>query len=151
MGKFIKEKNVILIYRLCSIKFLKTIENRSCPIDERWLDVLAELWYIKYLTKNQTATFMMLLDWFAYKFFMPIQVQYAAQYINQYELIVHPSCTNLKEELENYCWDRDKNTNEYINKPVDSYNHLLDALRYAVEELSRGWKLKSISKSSFGL
>ena len=73
------------------------------------------------------------------------------QYLNQYEIIVHPSCTNLKEELENYCWDRDKNTNEYINKPVDSYNHLLDALRYAVEELSRGWKLKSISKSSFGL
>ena len=88
MGKFIKEKNVILIYRLCSIKFLKTIENRSCPIDERWLDVLAELWYIKYLTKNQTPTFMMLLDWFAYKFFMPIQVQYAAQYINQYERVI---------------------------------------------------------------
>ena len=73
------------------------------------------------------------------------------QYLNQYNIIVHPSCVNTLQELENYCWDKDKQTNEYINKPVDNYNHILDALRYAVEELSRGWKLKSISKTSFGL
>lgn len=88
LGKFINEKNVIFIYRLCSIKFLKAIENKSCPIDERWLNVLAELWYIEYLAKTKTTNFIMMLDWFAYKFFMPIQVQYAAQYINQYKRVI---------------------------------------------------------------
>ena len=73
------------------------------------------------------------------------------QYLNQYNIIVHPKCVNTLQELENYCWDKDKQTNEYVNKPVDNFNHILDALRYAVEELSRGWKLKSISKSAFGL
>ena len=73
------------------------------------------------------------------------------QYVNQYQIIVHPRCSNLKLELENYCWSKDKNTNEYTNKPVDEYNHLLDALRYALEELSRGWKVKSISRNMFGL
>ena len=30
----------------------------------------------------------MVLDWLAYNFFMPIQVHYAAQYINQYERVI---------------------------------------------------------------
>lgn len=73
------------------------------------------------------------------------------QYVNQYEIIVHPSCTNTITELENYCWAKDKATNEYINKPEDNFNHILDALRYALEELSRGWKIKTISRNMFGL
>lgn len=73
------------------------------------------------------------------------------QYVSQYQLIIHPKCTNIVTELENYCWAKDKNTNEYVNKPVDEYNHLLDALRYALEEMSRGWKVKSISRNMFGL
>lgn len=73
------------------------------------------------------------------------------QYLNQYKIYVHPSCTNTIMEFENYCWAKDKATNEYINKPEDNFNHLLDALRYAVEELSRGWKIRSINKNMFGL
>lgn len=73
------------------------------------------------------------------------------QFLNQFKIYVHPSCTNTLEELENYCWDKDKQTNEYTNKPVDNFNHILDALRYAVEELSRGWKIKSLNKNMFGL
>lgn len=57
------------------------------------------------------------------------------QFIQQYKLIVHPSCVNFMEELKNYTWQKNKSTGEYINKPIDKYNHLLDALRYAVEKL----------------
>ncbi|EAK3904198.1 terminase, partial [Campylobacter jejuni] len=39
-------------------------------------------------------------------------------------------------ELENYTYQKDRKTNEYINKPVDSYNHCIDAIRYAVEEIN---------------
>ena len=54
------------------------------------------------------------------------------QLIQQYEIIVHPSCTMIQEELKNYTFVKDKQTNEYINKPIDKYNHGLDAFRYAV-------------------
>jgi len=59
------------------------------------------------------------------------------QFIQQYKIIIHPSCVNTIEEILNYTWKKDKSTNEYINEPIDKYNHLLDALRYAVEGLRR--------------
>jgi phage terminase large subunit len=39
-------------------------------------------------------------------------------------------------ELSNYVWDKDKQ-GQTINRPIDDFNHLLDALRYAVEDLGR--------------
>lgn len=59
------------------------------------------------------------------------------QFIKQFNIIVHPKCVNTIEELKNYTWQKDKITKEYINKPIDSYNHLLDAFRYAVECINK--------------
>lgn len=59
------------------------------------------------------------------------------QYLMQFELIVDERCVKLIEELENYTWQKDKKTGEYLDKPVDSYNHVIDAARYAVEHLSQ--------------
>lgn len=58
------------------------------------------------------------------------------QYIKQFKIYVHPKCTNAIVELSNYIWDKSKD-GQILNKPVDDYNHLLDALRYACESLSR--------------
>ena len=55
------------------------------------------------------------------------------QKLQQYELIVHPSCTETITELQNYSWQKDRKTGEYINKPVDIFNHYLDALRYSLQ------------------
>ncbi len=55
------------------------------------------------------------------------------QKIQQFELVVAPSCKETIEELSNYSWKKDKNTNEYINEPIDSFNHCLDALRYSMQ------------------
>ena len=54
------------------------------------------------------------------------------QLLHQYQIYIHPSCTNIQEEFKNYTWTKDKKTNEYINKPIDKYNHGIDALRYSV-------------------
>ena len=54
------------------------------------------------------------------------------QLIQQYEIIVHPNCTQIQEELRNYTFVKNKQTNEYINKAIDKYNHGLDAFRYSV-------------------
>ena len=62
----------------------------------------------------------------------PGSVLQGIQFLLQYELIVDERCFKLIEELENYTWKKDKKTNEYVNEPVDSYNHVIDAARYAV-------------------
>lgn len=57
------------------------------------------------------------------------------QFLKQFKVYVHPSCTNFQEELKNYEWIKDKITGDYINKPIDNYNHLMDAWRYGSEKL----------------
>lgn len=64
----------------------------------------------------------------------PGTVMQGIQYILQYDIVVDERCVKTIEELENYTWKKDKKTNEYINKPVDSYNHCLDAVRYAIQD-----------------
>lgn len=59
------------------------------------------------------------------------------QYIQDYQIIVHPRCVNFLTEINNYTWDSDKFGNR-INVPIDDFNHLMDALRYAVSDLQKG-------------
>ncbi|HEL1979678.1 TPA: PBSX family phage terminase large subunit [Streptococcus suis] len=74
----------------------------------------------------------------------PGSVMQGIQYILQYDIVVDERCVKTIEELENYTWKKDKATNEYINKPVDSYNHCLDAVRYAIQD--RIYKQKKSQK-----
>lgn len=69
------------------------------------------------------------------------------QQLLQYDIIVHPSCEETIKELENYAWDVDKEGTG-INKPIDAYNHCIDALRYSLQCV--GQKLKTAPKSKWG-
>ena len=51
-------------------------------------------------------------------------------------MIIHPKCVNFLTEISNYIWDSDKNGNK-INRPIDEFNHLMDAMRYALEDYMR--------------
>lgn len=68
------------------------------------------------------------------------------QKLQQYEIIVHPSCRNTIEELQNYSWKRDKQTNEHINEPIDAFNHSLDSLRYSLQCMDARAQLASMNK-----
>ncbi|MWU85361.1 PBSX family phage terminase large subunit [Staphylococcus aureus] len=57
------------------------------------------------------------------------------QYLNQFDIVIDERCFKTIEELDNYTWKKDKNTGEYYNEPMDTYNHCIDALRYSVEML----------------
>ena len=59
-------------------------------------------------------------------------------YISDYKIIVHPRCVNFITEISNYTWDKDKKTGKKLNVPIDDFNHLMDAMRYAMEEFSMG-------------
>lgn len=58
-------------------------------------------------------------------------------YIQDFKIYIHPRCVNFLTEISNYTWDEDKNGTR-INKPIDDFNHLMDAMRYALEDYSRG-------------
>lgn len=60
---------------------------------------------------------------------------YGIQKIQNYKIYVHPCCENTIVELNNYVWDN-KN-GQIINKPIDDYNHLMDAMRYACENIGK--------------
>lgn len=59
------------------------------------------------------------------------------QYIQDFKIIIHPRCVNFITEISSYTWAEDKFGNK-INKPVDDFNHLMDAMRYAIEEFTVG-------------
>lgn len=69
------------------------------------------------------------------------------QQLQNYQLIIHPSCTGIITELENYTWQKDKNTDSYINKPIDDFNHYLDALRYSLQSVAH--RVKIMDKNLF--
>lgn len=58
-------------------------------------------------------------------------------FIQDYKIVVHPRCVNFITEISNYTWDTDKFENK-LNKPIDDFNHLMDAMRYALEGFIRG-------------
>lgn len=58
-------------------------------------------------------------------------------YLQDFKIIVHPICVNFLLEIQNYAWQTDKNGKQ-INKPIDDFNHLMDAMRYATEDLAKG-------------
>lgn len=55
------------------------------------------------------------------------------QWIQDLKIIIHPRCVNFITEISNYQWDKDK-FNKRLNRPIDDFNHLMDAMRYALED-----------------
>ena len=58
-------------------------------------------------------------------------IVYGINLINQNKVYVTSRSKNLKKELANYTWMQDKEGNT-LNKPIDAYNHAIDATRYAL-------------------
>lgn len=65
-----------------------------------------------------------------------------------YSIFVHPNCTAIMDEFYSYCYQRDKDGN-WLNKPEDKNNHLMDALRYGLQ-CSEKMKANILNKTQFG-
>lgn len=61
------------------------------------------------------------------------------QWIQDLEIIIHPRCVNFITEISNYTWDEDRFGTK-LNVPIDDFNHLMDAMRYALEKYITGSK-----------
>lgn len=62
------------------------------------------------------------------------------QWIQDLEIIIHPRCVNFLTEIGSYTWKEDK-FGKKLNEPIDDANHLMDAMRYALEKYikNKGW------------
>ena len=69
--------------------------------------------------------------------------------VQAYQLNVMSDALGTIEELRNYSWKKDINGN-YLNVPVDKYNHALDALRYGVTSYLMVKRQLSVPRASYG-
>ena len=56
-------------------------------------------------------------------------INYGIDVMQRENYLVTSKSINLIKELRSYCWDSDK-TGKRLNKPIDNYNHAIDAVRY---------------------
>ena len=61
----------------------------------------------------------------------PDSLMNGIQRAQSFEIIVHPRCVNFITELNNYCYDTDKDGN-FTDKPIKDFDHLMDSFRYAL-------------------
>lgn len=54
------------------------------------------------------------------------------QWIQDLEIVIHPRCVSFLIEISTYQWKKDK-FDKKLNEPEDDNNHLMDAMRYALE------------------
>ena len=57
--------------------------------------------------------------------------------IQEFSLLVHPRCVHTAAELSSYVWKK-RGDGTSMNYPEDDNNHLMDALRYAMEGVRPG-------------
>jgi len=59
------------------------------------------------------------------------------EFLKSFDIVVHPRCTHTIDELSLYSYKVDKLTEEVLPVLDDKENHVIDALRYALEALRR--------------
>ena len=64
----------------------------------------------------------------------PDSVMFWIQIMQQFTIYITKRSQNLKKEFKNYCWATDKEWKP-INKPIDAFNHWIDASRYIITRI----------------
>lgn len=65
------------------------------------------------------------------------------EFLKGYDLVVHPRCQHLIDELTHYSYKTDTLTGQVLGVLEDKNNHVIDALRYATEGARRAMRGKA--------
>lgn len=57
-------------------------------------------------------------------------INFGIQVMQEQDYLITKSSVNLINEIQKYTWKKDRRTNEKLNKPIDNFNHAIDAVRY---------------------
>lgn len=133
-----------------------------CRIDGRLIHVDYEAWGLQVEIVNLPTLFMVIPD--AERFWMTADssrpetishlrnngfpriapaikgarsVEEGIEFLKSYDIIVHPRCQHVIDELTHYSYKLDSLTGQVTSALQDKDNHMIDALRYAVEGARR--------------
>lgn len=67
-------------------------------------------------------------------------------FMKQFKIYIHPTCEHTIEEFDTYVYKQDKEGN-WLNQPVDDNNHIIDAIRYALERYHFNKNKQNIKQS----
>lgn len=67
----------------------------------------------------------------------PGSIEEGVEFLKSYDIVVHPRCQHVIDELTLYAYEVDKQTGDVLPKLADKKNHTIDSLRYAVEGVRR--------------
>ena len=64
-------------------------------------------------------------------------VNHGIQFIQNFQIVVHPRCIEFKKEIENYCWAKGRD-GQPTDKPDHEFSHGMDSMRYGIGVLYGG-------------
>jgi phage terminase large subunit len=68
-------------------------------------------------------------------------VEEGIEFLRSYDIVVHPRCKHVSDELTCYSYKTDRLTDQVLPVLEDKKNHTIDSLRYAVEKVRRAPKV----------
>ena len=68
----------------------------------------------------------------------PGSVHAQIDYLKQHKIHIHPSCVNTIKEIQQWKWQRNEKTGEYLYEPVPFFDDAMAMLRYSIERERRG-------------
>ena len=71
----------------------------------------------------------------------PDSVRAGIDFLREFHIVIHPACPAFLKEISSYTWQVDAAGN-CMNVPTDRDNHLMDAMRYAMSEISVGGRME---------
>jgi phage terminase large subunit len=64
-------------------------------------------------------------------------VEEGVEFLQSYDIVIHPRCTHVADEFSTYSYKIDKHTEEVLPELADKDNHTIDSIRYGIEPLRR--------------
>lgn len=68
----------------------------------------------------------------------PNSVKAQIDYLKQHTIHIHPSCVNTIKEIQQWKWQKNEKTGEYLDEPVNFFDDAMAMLRYSIEDERRG-------------
>lgn len=122
-------------YRVgCEIDFMPDL-FRTVPDAERWATVAdsARPETISYMQRHGFPKMLAAIKGAK-------SLEEGVEFLKSFDIVVHPRCAHLIDELTLYSYEVDALTNMVLPKLADKDNHVIDSLRYACEGARRAQK-----------
>lgn len=72
-------------------------------------------------------------------------------YLKQRKIHIDGSCINTIKEIQQWKWQKDSKSGQYIDEPVNVFDDAMAALRYCIEPYRQNKKMKTLNKTALSL